>query len=176
MKKVLIFVLILVVISTAWILVSKRKVTNIQEENVACTLEAKICPDGSYVGRTGPSCEFEKCPEVTSSDHSDLIKVSSPAAGAVVASPLVVKGEARGNWYFEASFPVRLFDADGKELAVSPAQAQGEWMTTNFVPFEVTLTFDQPTTTTGTLVLEKDNASGLPEHDDHISIPVSFTN
>ena len=29
---------------------------------VACTLEAKICPDGSAVGRTGPNCEFEACP------------------------------------------------------------------------------------------------------------------
>ncbi len=31
-------------------------------EPVACTMDAKVCPDGSYVGRTGPSCEFEACP------------------------------------------------------------------------------------------------------------------
>jgi hypothetical protein len=29
---------------------------------VACTMEAKQCPDGSYVGRTGPTCEFTACP------------------------------------------------------------------------------------------------------------------
>jgi hypothetical protein len=29
---------------------------------VACTMEAKMCPDGSYVGRTGPKCEFTACP------------------------------------------------------------------------------------------------------------------
>lgn len=28
----------------------------------ACTEEAKQCPDGSYVGRTGPNCEFAPCP------------------------------------------------------------------------------------------------------------------
>ncbi len=28
----------------------------------ACTMEAKICPDGSSVGRTGPNCEFATCP------------------------------------------------------------------------------------------------------------------
>ena len=28
----------------------------------ACTMEAKICPDGSAVGRTGPNCEFAPCP------------------------------------------------------------------------------------------------------------------
>ena len=30
---------------------------------VACTQEAKLCPDGSYIGRTGPNCEFVPCPE-----------------------------------------------------------------------------------------------------------------
>ncbi len=30
---------------------------------IACTLEAKICPDGSSVGRTGLKCEFSKCPD-----------------------------------------------------------------------------------------------------------------
>jgi Leucine-rich repeat (LRR) protein len=29
---------------------------------VACTLEAKVCPDGTAVGRTGPNCEFSACP------------------------------------------------------------------------------------------------------------------
>jgi hypothetical protein len=27
-----------------------------------CTQEAKLCPDGSAVGRTGPNCEFTACP------------------------------------------------------------------------------------------------------------------
>jgi len=31
---------------------------------VSCTQEAKICPDGSSVGRTGPGCEFAACPEI----------------------------------------------------------------------------------------------------------------
>lgn len=29
----------------------------------ACTTEAKLCPDGSAVGRTGPNCEFTACPQ-----------------------------------------------------------------------------------------------------------------
>lgn len=36
------------------------------EEPIGCTMEAKICPDGSSVGRTGPNCEFEKCSSNTS--------------------------------------------------------------------------------------------------------------
>lgn len=32
------------------------------EDGVACTLEAKLCPDGTPVGRVGPNCEFAPCP------------------------------------------------------------------------------------------------------------------
>ncbi|MFC1756369.1 hypothetical protein ACFLY1_00275 [Patescibacteria group bacterium] len=27
-----------------------------------CTMEAKLCPGGSAVGRSGPNCEFAECP------------------------------------------------------------------------------------------------------------------
>jgi len=33
-----------------------------KKEQVFCTMEAKLCPDGSYVGRVGPNCEFTECP------------------------------------------------------------------------------------------------------------------
>ena len=32
------------------------------DEMIACTMDAKICPDGSAVGRQGPHCEFAPCP------------------------------------------------------------------------------------------------------------------
>lgn len=35
---------------------------NINNQQKACTFEAKICPDGSAVGRSGPNCEFAPCP------------------------------------------------------------------------------------------------------------------
>jgi hypothetical protein len=31
-------------------------------EQMFCTQEAKLCSDGSYVGRTGPDCDFAECP------------------------------------------------------------------------------------------------------------------
>ena len=34
-----------------------------QNQPVACTQDAKICPDGSAVGRISPNCEFAPCPE-----------------------------------------------------------------------------------------------------------------
>lgn len=34
------------------------------QPGIACTEEAKQCPDGSFVGRSGPHCEFI-CPLTT---------------------------------------------------------------------------------------------------------------
>lgn len=39
-----------------------KKDTNTPEPKAACTEEAKVCPDGSSVGRTGPDCAFAECP------------------------------------------------------------------------------------------------------------------
>ena len=30
--------------------------------SAGCTMEARSCPDGTFVGRTGPNCEFAPCP------------------------------------------------------------------------------------------------------------------
>lgn len=105
---------------------------------------------------------------------SSNVNVTAPLPNTVIQSPLVVTGEAKGTWYFEASFPVILKDANGKVLAQAPAQAQGDWMTTSFVPFSVTLTFAKPTTTTGTLIFQKDNPSGLPQNDAEEKFTVYF--
>lgn len=90
-----------------------------------------------------------------------------------VTSPLTITGEAKG-WYFEASFPMQLLDGNGKVIAQGPAQAQGDWMTSAFVPFKSTLAFAKPSTATGTLILRNDNPSGLPENARELRIPVRF--
>lgn len=47
---------------------------------VACTMEAKMCPDGSAVGRSGPNCEFAPCPgEVTYTNDQYGFSVSLPS-------------------------------------------------------------------------------------------------
>jgi hypothetical protein len=113
-------------------------------------------------------------PTATSST-ADLIHVTSVKSGDTVSSPLTVSGEARGTWYFEASFPVQLRDSSGKVIAQNTAQAKSDWMTTNFVPFSVTLTFPkQVSGSKGTLILRKDNPSGRPETEAWIEIPVVF--
>jgi hypothetical protein len=106
---------------------------------------------------------------------SDTILVDTPLAHAEVQSPLHISGKARGTFYFEATFPVKLKDADGNVLAQSPAQAQGNWETSDFVPFTSTLTFaPQPAGSPGTLVFTNDNPSGDPAIQIELDIPVTF--
>lgn len=114
--------------------------------------------------------------ESTVTTTQEMITVNTPVPNAQVTSPLEITGSARGNWYFEASFPIRLVDMDGNIIATSHAQAQGDWMTENFVPFTSTLTWASTSTTatSGVLILMRDNPSGLPEHDTQIEIPVVF--
>lgn len=129
-------------------------------------------PDGrTFVNDSAPPAPTG---EVTTGKE-DKIRVTNVVANQIVASPLTVEGVARGYWYFEASFPVELVDGNGKSLAMVPAQAKSEWMTTDFVPFSVTLSFAKPSTATGTLILRNDNPSGLPENADEIRIPVRFS-
>lgn len=46
---------------------------NNNSDGVYCTMEAKQCPDGSYVGRTGPKCEFTACPQTSASEFNTPI-------------------------------------------------------------------------------------------------------
>ena len=110
-------------------------------------------------------------------EKRDLIRLESPQPNQTIESPLVITGEARGYWFFEASFPIVLTNWDGLIIAEGFATAQDEWMTEEFVPFEATLTFvvdPDVYSKKGTLILQKDNPSGLPENDDALEIPVMF--
>ncbi len=145
-------------------------------EETMCTQDAMQCPDGSYVGRTGPNCEFV-CPTIS---QSASVRVAAPKPNAVVSSPLTITGEAAG-WYFEGSFPVTLVNWDGLIIAEGVASAEGDWMTSDFVPFVANLTFTNPYSVgdpefmkRGTLIFKKDNPSGLPEHDESYEMPIVF--
>jgi len=68
MKKIIISTLIIMILAVGgfvWL-----KFFN-QPKQMACTKEAMICPDGSFVGRTGQNCEFAPCPP-QNSDYKDI--------------------------------------------------------------------------------------------------------
>ena len=105
---------------------------------------------------------------------SSMIVVDTPFPGAVTGKKFLVKGKARGTWFFEASFPVVIIDKDGKILAEGPAKAQSDWMTTDFVPFTIEIKVPDTYIGKATLLLKKDNPSGLEERDASISFPITI--
>ena len=194
LKIIYILVAIVVVISLAQFFI-KPEVPVVDEvvvpeaEMIACTKDAMMCPDGSYVGRSGPDCQFvcPALPEVPAdvqahiADKADMIVLTVPAPNTTAMNPLLIQGKARGTWFFEASFPVILTNWDGLIIAEGVATAEGEWMTEEFVPFSVNLEYQNPYKAgdpdfmkRGSLILKKDNPSGLPEHDDVLEIPIFF--
>jgi hypothetical protein len=106
-----------------------------------------------------------------------MIRIDMPGTGSIITSPVTVSGTARGNWFFEGSAPVSIVNWDGLIIGEGFITAQGEWMTTEFVPFtgSIAYTIDPNTPyDRGALILKKDNPSGLPEHDDAREIPIRF--
>ncbi len=102
----------------------------------------------------------------------DLIIVDSPKPGETVGQTFSISGSARGYWYFEASFPVEIQDGQGNVIAQTIAQAEGDWMTEEFVPFKARVEFPAPYYGDVIVVLKKDNPSGEPERDASVMFPV----
>jgi len=78
MRDIIIVIVGLILLGAVWITWGQFRMTPTLSENgtprpvrplpeeknsVVCTADAKLCSDGSYVGRAGPNCEFAACPE-----------------------------------------------------------------------------------------------------------------
>lgn len=104
-------------------------------------------------------------------DQPDIM-IQTPAPNQEVQSPLAVSGQARGSWFFEAVFPVKIEDEGGEIIAQGQAQAAGDWMTADFVMFDALISFEVSEKQKAVLVLQNDNPSGLPEKAKEFRVPV----
>lgn len=68
-------------------------------KQVSCTMEAKLCPDGSAVGRTGPNCEFAACPGNNAPSINDFN--SCAAAGNPIMETYPRQCQANGQTFVE---------------------------------------------------------------------------
>lgn len=151
------FLIILFIIVVIWFFWSER------------TLAPSVSETPTQNGES-----MEKLPADMANNASQMVELTSPLPSQFV-SPVTLTGRARGPWYFEASFPIELRDSNNAVIVTAIAQAQGDWMTENWVPFTATLSFPaQPIGSTGSLVLKKDNPSGEPQNDASLVIPVQF--
>jgi len=128
-----------------------------------------------YVERVGDVGTAVPTTRTFTSIKGVVIQLNSWTDDIQLTSPVTLTGQVPGSWSFEASFPVVLKDGAGNTVAQAPASLQGDWMTDDLVPFTVTLQFTKPASTAaGSLVLQKDNPSGLPANEDSLSVPVRY--
>ena len=164
-QKYVLFLVVIVFLFGTFYFLNHKKTKN----NFFCPQDVKLCSDGSYVSRIPPNCDFNKCPK------EDLIVVENPKAEEEINSPLFISGKARGYWFFEGSFPIELVDENNNLISSTIAEAKGEWMTEEFVPFEAYLNFSNHKTRKGFLIFKKDNPTGMKEYDDELKMPILFS-
>ncbi len=95
---IIIILAVLVLIGAGYYYESRKP----EENQVFCTQEALLCPDGSYVGRHGSQCAFNSCPNAgsltgklnkTAGNDFQLIMESPDTSGMEItyALPLEIK-------------------------------------------------------------------------------------
>lgn len=106
--------------------------------------------------------------------NTPSLVITAPTGHEPVTSPLHIAGLATGSWYFEATFPVTITDAEHRSLGQHYVTATEDWMSESLVPFTTELEFAKPKTKTGYLVFKNANPSGLPENERAFEMPLTF--
>ena len=128
---------------------------------------------GLYEWKKGPAVPPGPQATYANATKND-IESYLPFPGAVTDKAFTMKGQARGTWYFEGSFPAAVLGQDGSVIWSGPVQADGEWMTEEFVPFTGQVSVPKEYTGPATVVMKKDNPSGEPANDASLSFPITI--
>lgn len=135
-------------------------------------------PTVSSAPETTPPPTEPKTPEIETSEivskNEEKITLITPDITKPLTSPIKIKGKAPGNYFFEATFPIIIQDKNGKQIGNAIAQANGDWMTEDYIEFSAELTFSKPETKTGMLIFANDNPSDLPENAKSEKFEVKF--
>lgn len=114
--------------------------------------------------------KFVGWPQVTG-NKEDLI-LFSIKPGQEVSSKMTATGSIKGAYFFEANIGINVLDANKKLLRAGSGMATTDWMTSGPVTFTTNLDFTGLPQGSAFIEIHNDNASGLPENDKSILIPV----
>lgn len=102
--------------------------------------------------------------------YRDMIILEYPNSESKISSPLIVQGHARGTWFFEGDFPVYLLNTNNEVIGQGLASAKEPWMTEEYIPFNAVIKFNKEHFTAGSLILKKDDPSGITSDEYKINI------
>jgi len=104
-------------------------------------------------------------------NKNDLVSFSIPV-GSVVSGAQTATGIVTGGYFFEGNIIVRILNGSKAVLRTTYGTATTAWMTAGPVSFTTNLDFTGLTTGPSYIEIHNDNASGLPENDKSILIPI----
>lgn len=105
--------------------------------------------------------------------HSEDLLSFSIAPGAKMPKGILsYRGELKGARFFEGNIGIAILDANKKVLKQDHAISTTDWMTAGPVSFEGNIDFTGLPAGMGYFEIKNDNASGLPEKDKSILIPI----
>lgn len=104
-------------------------------------------------------------------NKNDLVSFSIEP-GQEVSGVLAATGAVSGGYFFEANIQVNILDLNKKVLRTGNGNAKTEWMTSGPVGFDTILDFTKLRKGKAYIEIHNDNASGLPENDKSILVPI----
>lgn len=115
-------------------------------------------------------------PKLTNSDilgnTADLLSCSVVSGAKMPKGILSYRGELKGAWFFEGNIGIAILDGNKKLLKQDHAMSTTEWMTAGPVAFEGNIDFTGLPAGMGYFEIQNDNASGIPENNKSILIPI----
>ena len=111
-------------------------------------------------------------PMVLGQDIAEL----SITRGQKIVSGVLLTGKIKGGFCFEAVCPIKIVSDQGDAIFSGVINLQGDWMTDELVPFQVSLMFDNSVAQAqqGKIIIGNDNPSGLAENERCYEIPVTL--
>ena len=106
--------------------------------------------------------------------NKDDLVFFSVSPGDEVSGVLNFSGTVRNAYFFEANIGINILDENKKLLKAGNAMATTDWMTSEPVSFGGTIDLTGLPPGPGYLQIANDNASGLPENEDALRVPVRF--
>jgi hypothetical protein len=136
---------------------------------VALLVYIAIKPRGT-VGPIEEKAQTNVEPQVEG--HKDDLISFSILPHSEVKGLISYRGVIKGAYFFEANILINILDSNKHVLKKSNAMATTDWMTIEPVSFEGNIDFSGVPKGPAYIEIHNDNASGLPENDKSILIPV----
>jgi len=107
-----------------------------------CSADARMCPDGSYVSRTGPNCEFAACPVIVTPIEPSITIISPNGEESYVAGreTITVKWRSYGLTY-NPSYRISLYSPVAGDVAAyqsSPPESDNSSYYQFLIPSTIT--------------------------------------